>query len=125
MKKSLFLSGVVAVLMSFTIVESDGIVKALKQGNATELAKYFDNTIDLKLPEKEEFKNIGKNTAEEQLSDFFSAIRVKGFDVTSQREMGGTMYLAGKLKADSKDYNVTLMLRNKGERTSIITIRIN
>ena len=47
MKKSLFLSGVVAVLMSFTIIESDGIVKALKQGNATELAKYFDNIFDL------------------------------------------------------------------------------
>ena len=44
-----------AVLMLSSFKAQDGIdevIGALKSGNATELAKYFDDTVELTLPDK-------------------------------------------------------------------------
>ena len=40
--------------------DSDNIVTALKQGNINQFASYFDSFLDIKFPEKDELKNIGK-----------------------------------------------------------------
>lgn len=126
MKKFFVLLGLSALLFSFRISpETDGIVNALRQGNADQLSKYFDNMLDLKLPEKEELKNIGKTQATLTVSNFFNDVAVKGFEVSSQNERNGTMYITGKLSAKERTYNVTLMMKNRGDRPNIITIRIN
>ena len=105
--------------------DSDNIVNALKQGNATQFSSYFDNFIDLKLPEKDEIKNVGKTQATITVKNFFNENNIKGFDLSSQREMNGTMYITGKLQGSSKDYNITMLMKVKGDKLSIITIRIN
>jgi hypothetical protein len=124
MKTLLFLASLV-----FTSIQagtnSTAILNALKAGNAEELSKYFDNFIDLKLPEKEEVKNIGKNQASIAVQTFFKDNNIKGFDLSSQRDLGGTMYVAGKLVTNGKPYNVTLMMRGKEGNYQIITVRIN
>jgi hypothetical protein len=126
MKKFLVLLGMGAMLMSFSMgTDTDGIVSALKQGNAEQLSKYFDTLLDLKLPEKDELKNIGKNQASLTMNSFFDGVGVKGFDITSQNERNGTMYITGKLAAKDKQYNVTLMMKSRGDRPYIITVRIN
>lgn len=126
MKKFLVLMGISTMIWSFaSATETDGIVNALKQGNAEQLSKYFDNMLDLKLPEKDELKNVGKTQASITLNAFFEEIGVKGFEVSSQNERNGTMYITGKLSGKDKAYNVTLMMKNKGDRPNIITIRIN
>ena len=43
--------------------DADSIVSALKQGNAQQFSSYFDNFIDLKLPSKDEIKNVGSPPA--------------------------------------------------------------
>lgn len=114
------------MLVSFRVgPDADSIVSALKQGNAEMLSQYFDNILDIKLPEKDEIKNVGKNQAGITLRNFFEENRVRSFETTSQREMSGTMYIAGKLQCASKSYNVTMMMKAKGDKMSIITIRIN
>ncbi len=126
MKSFLYAAGLVMVLCSFSIsADSDGIVNALKKGNADMLSAYFDNIIDVKLPGKDEVKGIGKNQATITLKDFFTQNHITDFELTSQREMSGTMYMAGKLKNNGSGYNVTLMMKNRGDKLSIITIRIN
>ncbi|MEX6690411.1 DUF4783 domain-containing protein [Danxiaibacter flavus] len=126
MKSFLYAAGLVMVLCSFSIsTDSDGIVNALKKGNADMLSAYFDNIIDVKLPGKDEVKGIGKNQATITLKDFFTQNRINDFELTSQREMSGTMYMAGKLKNNANGYNITLMMKNRGDKLSIITIRIN
>ena len=50
---------------------------------------------------------------------------MKGFDAASQRELGGIMYVAGKLEGPSKSYQLTLMLKEKGDDVVITNIRIN
>lgn len=127
MKRLLLIAGLGLILLSFKAVSGDpeSIISALKQGNAEQLSQFFDNILDIKLPEKDEIKNVGKNQAGITLKNFFSENRVKGFELTSQREMGGTMYMTGKLQASGKSYNITLMMKSKGDKTSIITVRIN
>ncbi|HNE92995.1 MAG TPA: DUF4783 domain-containing protein [Chitinophagaceae bacterium] len=115
-------------LFSFiTLNQSDNndIVKALKSGSAEQIATYFDSFIDLKLPEKDEIKNMGKNQAGIALKAFYNDNNIKGFDLTSQREMSGTMYIAGKLKNNNKGYNITVMAKKTNDKFGIISIRIN
>ncbi|MBN9298416.1 MAG: DUF4783 domain-containing protein [Filimonas sp.] len=126
MKKILLLAGLGLMLASFTLSsDTDSIVNALKQGNAEQVSQYFDNMLDVKLPEKDEIKNVGKNQASITVKNFFDENKIKGFELSSQREMGGTMYMAGKLQGSAKSYNITLMLKARGDKMSIITIRIN
>ncbi len=114
------------LIMSF-VRQSDGgnIVKALKAGDATEVGSYFDKFLDIKFPEKDEIKSIGKNQAGIALKSFFSENNITGFELASQREMGGTMYITGKLLNDAKGFNLTLMLKSKEDKQQIITVRIN
>jgi len=112
--------------MSFSHFDnSTAIINALKTANATEVSRYFDNYIDLKLPEHNELKNIGKNQAGIALENFFKENDIKGFELSSQRDMNGTMYLAGRLQNSNKGYNITILLKTKDTNQQIITLRIN
>lgn len=118
---------ILTVLFSATIFaqSSDGIVNALKEGSAAKFSNYFSNNVDLKFPQKNELKNIDKAEAQTAVANFFTTNGINGFEVISQREMGGTMYIAGKLKGASQDYNLTVMLKSSGNNMSIITVRIS
>jgi hypothetical protein len=125
--KKFLLIGVMLVVASFakSQANTNAIITGFKTGNATQVAASFDNFIDLTLPSKEEIKNMGKNQAEIALKSFFDEADIKGFDVTSQRESGLTMYIAGRLTSKTKAYNVTILLKNKGGGHQITSIRIN
>lgn len=126
MKKILTLISLSIVLFSFKTADNvPAIINALKTGNAEEVSNYFDNFIDLKLPEKDEIKNVGKTQASLTLQSFFKDNGIKSFELTSQREMGASMYLAGKLLNAGKGYNITILLKNKDGDRQIITMRIN
>lgn len=101
------------------------IIDALKQGNASTVSNYFDSYIDIKLPNKEEAKNISKNQATQTLKDFYSEQDISSFELTSQRELGGTGYLTGKLKSDKHSFNITIMVKSKGNQSNIVSVRIN
>ncbi|MBP9739304.1 MAG: DUF4783 domain-containing protein [Chitinophagaceae bacterium] len=126
MKKLFLLFVIPLISFSFTMqVDNDGVVKALKTANVEQLANYFDSFIDLKLLEKDEVKNMGKNQATLALKAFFTDNNIKGFELTSQREMGNTMYMAGKLKNTGKGFNITIMMKKNDNKQDIISIRIN
>ena len=126
MKKLFLMVSVVIGLSAYSVAsDADSIINALKQGNAAQLSNYFDNFIDLKLPAKDEIKNVGKTQASITLKDFFNDNDIKGFENVSQRESNGTMYIAGKLLGSSKDYNITMLMKAKGDKLLIITLRIN
>src|SRR5215831_8166970 len=125
MKRLLLLVCVMVGLTAYSVAsDADSIVNALKQGNAQQFSSYFDNFIDLKLPAKDEIKNVGKTQASITIKNFFDENNIKGFESISQRESNGTMYIAGKLVGD-KSYNITMLMKAKGDKLTIITIRIN
>jgi len=123
MKIFLTMIGFLFSVAAFT-QSGDDVVSALKQGSASEFSQYFSNSVDVKLPNKDGMKSLKKQDAASAVSVFFSANKIKGFDVISQREMNGTMYIAGKLTG-SQSYNMTVMLKNSGKAMEVITIRIS
>lgn len=125
--KKLFtlLVGAFALISATTIADSEDIIAALKTGTASEVSQYFDNLIDLTLPEKDEIKNMGKNQASIAYKAFYEENGIKGFTLTSQRESGATMYITGKLLGRLGNKNLTLILKNNNSKYVIITVRIS
>lgn len=113
------------MLTAFTISAADEVIEALKSGNATEIATYFDNFIDLTLPDKDEIKNMGKTQATLAFKNFYTENGITGFNLISQRENGATMYITGKLTGKIGTKNITLMLKNSNGKYSIISVRIS
>lgn len=124
MKKIFTIIGFLVSVAAFA-QKSDPVVNALKEGNASKFSSYFSNSLDMKFPKKDEMKNVSKANASSAVSGFFSANGINGFELTSQREMGGTMYITGKLKGSPQDYNMTVMLKDNGNDMSVITVRIS
>lgn len=126
MKKIITLLSIAFLSIAATVLgTSEDIITALKSGNATEVAQYFDNFIDLTLPEKDDMKNMGKNQATITLKSFYDEIGVKTFQLTSQREAGSTMYITGKLQGKIKNCNITLMLKVAESKYYITSVRIS
>ncbi len=126
MKKILLIVGFAITLMSFRQAASiDDVANALKSNDVATFNGYFDNSLDITLPDKGELKNIDKGQAGNSVKSFFDKNSVKGFSLTSQRAMGGTMYLTGKLTGGAKEYNITVMMKQKDNKVTIITVRIN
>lgn len=124
MKKILTILGFLFGISTFA-QNDNGIVSALKTVNVNQFTSYFNSTVDVKLPKENEKQNVSKADAADMVKSFFSSNNINGFEVISQREMSGTMYIAGKLKSTSQDYNLTVMLKNKDDGASVITVRIN
>lgn len=124
MKKLLTILGFLISVSAFAQT-GDDVVSALKEGSASKFTGYFSTSVDVKLPQKNEMKNVSKADASGAVSGFFSANKINTFEVTSQREMSGTMYIAGKLKGASQDYNLTVMLKGSGNSLAVITVRIS
>lgn len=125
MKKLVLIFSILFFAFSTKAQDANSIINALKSANADQLSDYFDKILDIKLPEKDETKSIGKNQASIAMKSFFETNKIKGFELASQREMGGTMYIAGKLLNGSDGYKLTIMLKSKDGKPQIITIRIN
>ena len=113
--------------MSFVLnsTPADDIIRAFKSTSTTEISSYFDNLIDFTLPAKDEIKNVSKNHSAVILKSFYSENNIAGFELTSQRESGNTMYIAGKITGKVKSYNITILLKNKEGKFAITSIRIN
>ena len=124
MKKFILILFVILAAFNVRAQGADNIVNALKSGNANEISSYFDKILDIKFPEKDEVKNIGKNQAGIALKSFFDNNDIKGFTLFSQREMSGTMYISGKLTNNGEGYKVSIMMRTKEGKPQIFTVRI-
>jgi hypothetical protein len=112
--------------MSFTYQDDPAaIVRAFMSGNASEVSRYFDDFIDMKLLDRPEVKNIGRNQAGITLKAFYEENGISGFEKASDREIGNTMYMTGKLQGNGKGYGITVLLKAKNGKYQIISVRIS
>jgi len=126
MKPFFLFIGLAFLLTSFSAQDqTEEIVRSLKSANAESVGSHFDDFIDLKLLDKDEVKNMSKNQATIALKSFFTDKSIKGFEKISEREIGSTMYMTGKLLNNDKGHNITVMLKQKDGRYQIVTLRIN
>jgi hypothetical protein len=126
MKKIFLAMGLMIGLVSFgQSGDADAIVNTLKSGDAMKLTDHLDEFVDVKLLDKAEVKNMSRNQAALTLKSFFSENGINGFEKTSQRDVSGISYLAGKLQNGNKGYNITIMMKMKNGKWQIITLRVS
>ncbi|HRN91185.1 MAG TPA: DUF4783 domain-containing protein [Ferruginibacter sp.] len=113
---------VFASLCSFTFATGiDDVLSALKSGNATQVAKYFDKTVDITLPGKS--NNYSKSQAEVVLKDFFRINSIRAFNVIHQGENAGSQYCIGNLVTSNGTFRTTIFMKQKGEKQALQELR--
>jgi len=90
------------------------VLTALRTGNATELAKYFDNRVDISLPNKSD--NFSKNQAAMILKDFFASNGVKNFIVKHKGDNNGSQFCIGLLQTKNGNFRTKLYMKQKGSQ---------
>ncbi|MBM3419825.1 MAG: DUF4783 domain-containing protein [Bacteroidetes bacterium] len=100
-----------------------GIAMAFKTGNATELVRYLNPTVELVLLNKEDFYR--KPNAEAILKDFFASNPVKDFSIRHQGSKNDAYFAIGSLKTEKATFRVYLLLKKTAEGVLIHQIRID
>ncbi|MCM5527533.1 DUF4783 domain-containing protein [Parasegetibacter sp. NRK P23] len=113
----------VLLLTAFTNFQTlDGVVSAMKSGNAAQLSKFFDTYVDISLPAKS--NSYSKSQAELVMKDFFTTNAVKSFEVKHKGENGGSQFCIGILQTKNGQYRATIFLKQKGEKQLLQEIRL-
>ena len=122
MKRFFTFLGATVMLSSFVLILSiDEVVAALKNGDAGQIARYFDNTVEITMPDKS--NNYSKNQAEIVLKDFFSTNGVKSFDVIHKGENSGSQYCIGTLVTKNGSFRTTVFMKQKADKQLLQEIR--
>jgi hypothetical protein len=123
--KAIFTSFLVAGLIMFSSFAQsdniDGVIGALRSGNAAELAKYFDDNVELTLPVKSD--SYSKAQAQVIIKDFFSNNGVKTFDLKHKGDSPGGHYCIGTLQTKSGNFRAHVFMKTKGNKEVLKEIR--
>lgn len=124
MKRHLIgLAGIFILISSFSLQGGlEEVISALKSGNAGGVSRYFDNFIDITLPDKS--SNYSKSQGELVIKDFFSNNGVRSFDVKHRGSNDNGEYCIGTLQSKNGNFRTTVFMRNKGNKHVIQDIRI-
>ncbi len=110
----ILLLSITTLFSSFTPVsdvEMDSVVIALKSGNANLLSRFFDNRVDISLPDKSD--NYSRSQAEMVMKDFFTSNGVVSFELKHRGENNGGKYCIGVLTTKNGGYRTTLFMKQK------------
>ena len=122
MKRFFTLVFIAFSLASFTrLIGIEEVVASLKSGNAGQMARYFDNTVEITLPEKS--NSYSKSQAEVILRDFFNNNAIKNFQILHKGDTGGAQYCIGKLITRTQEYRTTIFMKQKGDKQVLQEIR--
>jgi hypothetical protein len=116
------LAGMALILVSYRSFENmNAVATAIRSGNVTQLSPFFDERVDISLPDKSD--TYSKTQAEMVIGDFFNTNVVENFKITQQGENGGTFFCAGILQTRSGNFRTTLFFKHKGEKHFLQEIR--
>lgn len=118
--KSLFTSVLFLLLVagiSFSFTQKDEIVDALKTGDVNKLSKYFDQMVDVTIPNKS--NSFSKGQAELVIKDFFTVNKVKNFELQHSGSNPSSNFMIGKLSTSNGEFRTTVYMRQRGEKLMI------
>ncbi len=110
------------LLCSFKpLISIDEVVEAMKTGNVAGVAKFFDNTVEITMPDKG--SSFSRTQAEIVLRDFFTNNPVKGFDVIHKGEKNGSQYCIGTLNTKNGAFRTTIYLKQRKDALVLQELR--
>ncbi|MEZ5014005.1 MAG: DUF4783 domain-containing protein [Chitinophagales bacterium] len=116
-KKMLLVLLVAPVMLFATFVgDLDKIATAIQSGDSKALSAYFDNTVEVKILNKE--GAYSKSQAEAVVKDFFTKNPPKSFKVLHQGPSGGNnaQYAIGSLQTDKGKFRTYVYMKKVGEK---------
>ena len=121
--RSVLLIAFVTGLFSFRLFGVlDDVIGAMKAGSSEQLAKHFDNVVEITMPDKS--NSYSKSQAEIIMKDFFNNYKVKSFDVLHKGDNGNSNYCIGNLQTKDGKYRTTLFVKQRGDKQYLQEIRI-
>ena len=99
-----------------------GITTAFRTGSAAGLSVYLNSTVELVLPDKEDF--YSKSVAETILKDFFNHYKSREFTIRHQGAKGDAQYAIANLDTDKGHFRVYFLLKKVNGNPLIHQIRI-
>ncbi len=110
----------VLLLGAVTQPNFNAIAKALNSGNATELSRHFDESLEVAVLENEDFYD--RSEAQEVVAGFFSSNKPKSFKLMHQgtAKNNGSKYGIGNLQTSSGTFRVYFYL--KGDKIQELRI---
>lgn len=119
---SFFLVSTIVMLSSFAQSSNiDEVIGALRSGNSTEMSKYFDDNLELTLPDKSD--SYSKAQATLILKDFFSNNGVKGFELKHKVDQPGGQFCIGTLQTQTGNFRTTVFMKLKTGKELVKEIR--
>ena len=89
---------------------SDDVVAALKQGKASELVKFFDEKVSIKIINQEDV--LSRSQAEANLKFFFEKHAVKSFSSSHvSSPNNSSQYITGSLETTNGKFRVSILIR--------------
>ncbi len=117
-KSRLLVTLLVVPIMIFAaaVGDLDNIANAIKGGDSKELATYFDNTVEVKIANKE--GAYSKSQAEAIVKDFFTKNPPKAFNFIHDGPSGGNNahYAIGSLTTDKGKFRTYVYMKKKADK---------
>lgn len=117
-KTGFILTMLIVPFMIFATVVGDleNIATAIKSGDSKSLAAYFDNTVEVKIANKE--GAYSKSQAEAIVKDFFAKNPPSAFKFIHDGPSGGNNahYAIGSLTTNSGKFRTYVYMKKKGEK---------
>jgi Domain of unknown function (DUF4783) len=89
---------------------SEDVAVALKSGKASELVKFFDERLTVKLVDQEDL--LSKSQAEANVKYFFEKHPLKNFTVTHNSTLNSTVqFMTGTLETANGKYRISVLIR--------------
>jgi ribosome biogenesis GTPase A len=89
---------------------TEDVVAAVKQGKSSELVKFFDEKLSVKLLNQEDL--LSKAQAEANIKYFFEKHTVKNFTVTHNSSVNSNVqFITGSLETSNGKFRVSILLR--------------
>jgi hypothetical protein len=119
---STLLLGSALLLSAFTDQNTiDEVIGALRSGNASQISNYFDENVELTLPDKSD--NFSKAQAQLIVKDFLNNNKVKGFDLKHKGDSPGGHFCIGTLQTDAGNFRTNVFMKTKNGKEVIKEIR--
>ncbi len=120
---STLLLGSVLMLSSFSTGQNgiDEVIGALRSGNSAQLSVFFDENVELTLPDKSD--SYSRAQAQLIVKDFFGNNGVKGFDLKHKGDSPSGHFCIGTLQTNAGNFRTNVFMKVKNGKEVVKEIR--